>query len=143
MKRRGDIIRHHTGIGVGGVDDHVVVFPGKQVFHFLPGQPLGGIGAEIALEPVNNVIQLVVPGATMRGIRPHGFGELADRTFQFCSPDDSICDAPLDISNAIGRALDLAAANGIHAQYASNQNVIPGTTTPEWIVDWSHGLINQ
>ncbi|HZK31930.1 MAG TPA: cutinase family protein [Corynebacterium sp.] len=108
-----------------------------------PGQPLGGIGAEIALEPVNNVIQLVVPGATMRGIRPHGFGELADRTFQFCSPDDSICDAPLDISNAIGRALDLAAANGIHAQYASNPDVIPGTTTPQWILDWAHGLIQR
>ena len=46
-------------------------------------------------------------------------------------------------NTALGRALELAAADGVHAQYASNQNVIPGTTTPEWIVDWSHGLINQ
>ena len=108
-----------------------------------PGNPLSGIGAEIALEPVSNLVQVVVPGATMRGTRPHGFGELADRTMQFCAPNDSICDAPQDISNALGRALDLAAADGVHAQYASNPNVIPGTTTPEWIVDWSHGLINQ
>lgn len=108
-----------------------------------PGNPLAGVGAEIALQPLNDVIQFVVPGATMRGPRPHGFGELADRTFQICAPDDSICDAPYDVGNALDRARELVEANGIHAAYASNTNVIPGTTTNQWTLDWAHGLIND
>ncbi|QPK79009.1 cutinase family protein [Corynebacterium lizhenjunii] len=108
-----------------------------------PGNPLGGIGAEIALAPVNRLVQPVVPGASMRGPRPNGFGELADRTFQICAPDDSICDAPHDVPNGVERALGLISANGVHAQYATNPNVIPGTTANAWVVDWAHQLIAQ
>lgn len=108
-----------------------------------PGVPLHGVGAEIALEPLHNVVQPIVPGASMRGARPHGFGAIADRTFQICAPNDSICDAPQDLSNGIQRAMDLINANGTHAMYASNPGVIPGTTTNAWIVDWAHGLINR
>ena len=108
-----------------------------------PGNGLGGIGAEIALQPVTGLVQLVVPGASMRGERPNDFGSLADRTFQICAPSDSICDAPHNIGNAADRALELIDANGIHAMYASNDEVIPGTTTNQWVVDWASGIINQ
>lgn len=108
-----------------------------------PGVELGGIGAEIALEPVNSLIQFVVPGATMRGPREGGFGDLDDRVQQICAPSDAICDAPRDIGNGIDRAQELISANGVHAMYASNQDVIPGTTANAWIVDWAHRLINQ
>ncbi len=106
-----------------------------------PGNEVAGIGAEIALEPVNTLIQAVVPGATMRGQRANGFGALADRTYQICAPDDSICDAPVNVSNGLERALGLIEANGVHAQYATNPNVIPGTTANAWIVDWANQII--
>lgn len=109
----------------------------------VPGNPVAGVGAEVALEPLNLLVQPVVPGATMRGPRPGGFGELQDRTYDICAPDDSICDAPRDVGNALARAQELAAANGIHAQYATNPNVIPGTTTNAWIVDWAIDLIEN
>ena len=108
-----------------------------------PGVELGGIGAEIALQPVTGLVQLVVPGASMRGARPNDFGALADRTYQICAPSDSICDAPHNIGNAADRALELIDANGIHAMYASNDNVIPGTTTNQWVVGWASDIINQ
>lgn len=101
-----------------------------------PGNPLGGIGAEIALQPLNRVIQAVVPGATMRGPRDGGFGAVSDRAIQICAPDDSICDAPQDVGNALGRARALVEANGVHAMYATNPNVIPGTTASQWAVEW-------
>ena len=107
-----------------------------------PGNPVDGIGAEVALLPVNSLIQAVVPGATMRGERANGFGSLADRTYQICAPDDSVCDAPRDIGNGIDRAAALIAANGVHAMYASNPNVIPGTTANAWVVDWARGIID-
>ncbi|WCZ33348.1 cutinase family protein [Corynebacterium massiliense] len=107
-----------------------------------PGNELGGIGAEIALQPVSNLVQPIVPGATMRGKRPGGFGELADRTFEICAPDDSVCDAPLDVSNGLDRARGLIEANGVHALYATNDNVIPGTTANQWVVDWARDTIN-
>ncbi|GAB3947098.1 cutinase family protein [Corynebacterium tapiri] len=108
-----------------------------------PGVDVAGIGAEIALQPVNALVQFVTPGATMRGPRDGGFGSLNDRVQEICSPGDAVCDAPLDAGNGIERAQELIAANGIHAQYASNQNVIPGTTTNQWVVDWAHNLINN
>ncbi|MDR7330453.1 cutinase family protein [Corynebacterium guangdongense] len=108
-----------------------------------PGVEVDGIGAEISLQPVSGLIQFVVPGATMTGERPNGFGALADRTYQICAPEDSVCDAPYDIGNGIDRAMGLVEATGIHAQYASNPDVIPGTTTTQWAIDWAHGLINQ
>lgn len=107
-----------------------------------PGVELGGIGAEIALEPVSALVQPIVPGATMRGARPNGFGTLADRTYEICAPDDSVCDAPRDVSNGLDRAMGLIAANGVHAMYASNANVIPGTTANAWTVEWAKGIIN-
>ncbi|MBK4145938.1 cutinase family protein [Corynebacterium macginleyi] len=107
-----------------------------------PGHPLGGVGAEIALEPVSGLIQPIVPGATMRGARPHGFGQLADRTFQICAPDDSICDAPTGVGNGLERAKGLIVANGVHAQYASNHGVIDGTTADQWVLEWVHRIID-
>ncbi|MDK8797704.1 cutinase family protein [Corynebacterium sp. MSK044] len=101
-----------------------------------PGVELGGVGAEIALHPLNRIVQAVVPGATMRGVREGGFGVLNDRAIEICAPDDSICDAPPNVVDALGRAQDLVNANGVHAMYASNPNVIPGTTANAWTVEW-------
>lgn len=106
------------------------------------GNPVAGVGAEIALHPVNALIQPIVPQATMRGTRAGGFGELDGRVNEICAPDDSICDAPIDVGNALGRAQALIDANGVHAMYATNPNVIPGTTANQWTVDWMHGIIN-
>ena len=108
-----------------------------------PGYPLGGIGAEISLEPVSGLIQPIVPGATMRGKRSGGFGAIADRTYQICAPNDSVCDAPLDVSNGLERARQLIEANGVHAMYASNEHVIEGTTANQWVVNWARDTINS
>ncbi|MEO5304469.1 MULTISPECIES: cutinase family protein [Corynebacterium] len=107
-----------------------------------PGAHVGGVGAEIALQPVSTLIQGIVPGATMRGARANGFGELADRTFQICAPNDSICDAPLDVSNGLERARDLIDANGVHALYAYNPDVIEGVTTNQWVTQWAKDTID-
>lgn len=128
-----DAIAGVTAIADGRRENGVGINPGVQV---------AGIGAEIALKPVNLFIQAVVPGATMRGARPNGFGALSDRTYEICAPDDSVCDAPLDAGNGIDRAAGLISATGIHAQYASNPNVIPGTTTSDWTVRWAAGIID-
>ncbi len=104
---------------------------------------ISGIGAEIALNPVSGLIQGVIPGATMRGPRPGGFGELNDRVNNFCAPTDLVCDAPRDAINAVQRAKDLVAANAIHAQYATNSEVVGGETAPQWIVNWTRDIINQ
>lgn len=102
-----------------------------------------GTGAEIALNPVSGLIQTIVPGATMRGPRPDGFGELNDRVNNFCAPADLICDAPGDLGNALVRAKDLVAANAVHSQYATNGTVVDGKTVPEYIVGWARELINE
>ena len=107
-----------------------------------PGAHVGGVGAEIALQPVSTLIQGIVPGATMRGERANGFGALADRTFQICAPNDSICDAPLDVSNGLERARDLIDANGVHALYAYNPDVIEGTTANQWVTQWAKDTID-
>ena len=107
------------------------------------GNPVDGVGAEISLHPVNALIQVVVPGATMRGTRAGGFGVLADRMMDICATDDSICDAPIDAGNALERAQALIAANGIHAMYASNPDVIPGTTADQWTVGWAQEIIDS
>ncbi|MGV0398316.1 cutinase family protein [Corynebacterium suicordis] len=101
-----------------------------------------GVGAEISLSAVSGLVQLIVPGASMRGPRPDGFGELNDRVNNFCAPGDMICDSPRDFGNAIARAQELVAGNAVHAQYATNPAVIAGQTTPQWIVDWARGLTN-
>ncbi|WP_080791805.1 cutinase family protein [Corynebacterium pacaense] len=108
-----------------------------------PGNFVSGVGAEVALQPLSLLVQPIVPGATMRGPRVGGFGELNDRVFDICAPDDSICDAPANVGNALDRAMAMVAANGIHAQYATNPNVIPGTTTNAWLVNWAENLIDN
>ncbi|MCK7638257.1 cutinase family protein [Corynebacterium pygosceleis] len=107
------------------------------------GNPVSGVGAEISLELLNPAVQLVTPGATMRGPRDSGFGALDDRTFQICAPDDHICDAPLGVGNAVERAQGLIENNGVHARYATNPNVFPGSTTSRWLVGWSSDLIDR
>ena len=107
-----------------------------------PGAHVGGVGAEIALQPVSTLIQGIVPGATMRGERANGFGALADRTFQICAPNDSICDAPLDVSNGLERARDLIDANGVHALYAYNPDVIEDATANQWVTQWAKDTID-
>ncbi|MFE1538721.1 cutinase family protein [Corynebacterium bovis] len=109
----------------------------------LVGSPaVTGIGAEIALHPVSGLVQPIIPGATMRGPRPGGFGELQPRVTEFCDPADLVCSAPRDIGNALQRAQDLVSANAVHAQYATNGGVVEGTTVPRWIVDWARGIID-
>lgn len=106
------------------------------------GNPVAGVGAEVALAPVSGVVQRVVPGATMAGAREGGFGSLDDRTFEICAPDDNICDSPTGVVDGVLRAGDLIQANGVHAMYVTNPNVIPGTTATQWMVDWAAGLID-
>ncbi|WP_115685718.1 cutinase family protein [Corynebacterium senegalense] len=107
-----------------------------------PGVQVPGIGAEIALQPINRVVQAVTPGATMTGARPGGFGEVADRSFEICAPNDSVCDAPQDMGTLLARAGDLMLANGNHAQYATNPEVIPGSTATQWTVEWARGVLD-
>lgn len=108
-----------------------------------PGTFVSGVGAEVALQPLNLLVQPIVPGATMRGAREGGFGVLNDRVQDICAPDDTICDAPANVGNALERAMAMVAANGIHAQYATNPTVFPGTTTDKWLVDWATNLIDN
>lgn len=100
-----------------------------------------GVGAEVALNMVSGLVQPIVPGATMRGPRPQGFGALDDRVNNFCAPGDLICDAPQGLGNALQRARDLVQNNAVHAQYATNPHVVPGQTTPQWIIGWARGLV--
>ncbi|WKD58280.1 Cutinase [Corynebacterium capitovis DSM 44611] len=106
-----------------------------------PGVAVAGVGAEIALQPLNGVVQAVTPGATMTGARPGGFGEVADRAYEICAPNDSVCDAPQDVGTLVARAGDLLLANGNHAQYATNPGVIEGTTASDWTVQWARSVI--
>ena len=78
----------------------------------------------------------------MRGGRPDGFGALNDRVQDICAPGDTVCDAPPGIGDAVARAQDLVAANGVHATYADNPNIIPGTTAVAWTEQWARGLID-
>ncbi|AQQ16221.1 Cutinase [Corynebacterium glaucum] len=107
-----------------------------------PGAELSGQGAEITLQPLQRVVDMATPGATMTGPRPGKFGAVADRAFEICAPNDSVCDAPLAIKNAFDRAADLLLANGNHAMYATNPDVIPGTTASQWTVDWARTSID-
>lgn len=103
--------------------------------------PVSGVGAEVALKPLNLLVQPVVPGATMRGGREGGFGTLNDRVNDICAPSDGICDAPENVGDAVSRAMELVEANGVHALYATNPNVIPGTTADQWTLQWARDTI--
>ncbi|MFD6398825.1 cutinase family protein [Nocardia sp. NPDC060249] len=114
-----------------------------------PGQPTeigdpppAGEGAEVALKGVN------VPGISMTGPRPGGFGTLAPKVNSICAPGDMICDAPrqaLNPANALGSlaALIRSAGNPVHALYASNTVDGNGTTATQWTVNWAAGLIEN
>ena len=108
-----------------------------------PGAEVTGVGAEIAMLPLQRVVDAATPGATMTGPRPGGFGLVEDRAFEICAPDDTVCDAPQGVGNAIERAQALIAANGNHAMYATNPAVIPGTTVPEWTVGWIRNVVDS
>ncbi|MDU0479139.1 cutinase family protein [Staphylococcus chromogenes] len=105
------------------------------------GNPVAGVGAEVSLQMINPLTQAIMPGATMRGPRVGGYGSINDRVIDICAPDDHICDAPLGVGNAVQRAQALIAANAVHAQYATNPNVFPGSTTTQWLIGWAKGLI--
>ena len=107
-----------------------------------PGVELAGQGAEITMKPLQSVVNIATPGATMTGARPGKFGEVADRAFEICAPNDTVCDAPFAVGNAIDRATDLLLANGNHAMYASNPDVIPGTTASQWTLEWAAATID-
>lgn len=99
-----------------------------------PGLSAGnGQGMEISLQPVTGITQLIA-GATMTGPRPGGFGELADRTAQICDSRDLICNAPLNVVDGAARLQEFVANNAIHAMYATNPDVIVGTTVPAWVI---------
>ncbi|WP_066527866.1 cutinase family protein [Corynebacterium bouchesdurhonense] len=108
-----------------------------------PGVELAGQGAEITMQPFQRVVDVATPGATMTGPRPGKFGEVADRAYEVCAPNDTVCDAPLAIGNAINRAGDLLLANGNHALYATNPDVIPGSTASAWALDWMVNRIDN
>lgn len=108
-----------------------------------PSVSVGGVGLELPLAGLNGAVQLITPGATMRGGREGGFGDLNDKVQQICAPTDAVCDAPAQVGDALGRAMDYVGGNEVHAQYATNPDVFPGTTTPEWVIGWSSGLIDQ
>lgn len=144
----GDIVSE-IGQGRGVVPAHTVLGaalladgrrePGKGV---VPGAQMAGLGAEVVLAPVNLLVQPIVPGATMRGGREGGFGELNDRVHDICAPGDTVCDAPPGLGDALARAQEYVAANGAHATYADNPSIIPGTTAVAWTTDWARGLID-
>ncbi|MFC6011780.1 cutinase family protein [Nocardia lasii] len=114
-----------------------------------PGQPTeignpppAGEGAEVALRGIN------VPGISMTGPRPGGFGTLAPKVISICAPGDMICDAPreaLNPLNALGSlgALIRSAGNPVHALYATNTVDANGTTATQWTVNWAANLIEN
>ncbi|WP_227997934.1 cutinase family protein [Nocardia australiensis] len=126
----------------------MLIADGRRTGDTGPGQaiqignpPPPGVGAEVALQGVN------VPGISMTGARPGGFGSLADRTYTICAPGDLICDSPrqaLNPLNIVGSALTLvrAAGNPVHSLY--NGFVVDGdaTTATQWTVNWANGLID-
>lgn len=108
-----------------------------------PGLSSGnGQGMEISLQPFTGLTQLIA-GATMTGPRPGGFGALADRTAQICDSRDLICNAPLNVVDGAARFQEFLANNAIHAQYATNPDVIMGTTVPAWTIGHVSELVNS
>ena len=104
----------------------------------LPGEgqspglsPGNGQGMEISLQPVTGITQLIA-GATMTGPRPGGFRERTHRPAPICDPRGLICNAPINVVDGAARLQEFVANNAIHAMYATNPDVIVGTTTPEW-----------
>lgn len=114
----------------------------------LPGQgqspglsPGNGQGMEISLQPFSGLTQLIA-GATMTGPRPGGFGALDEKTAQICDSRDLICNAPLNVMDGAARFQEFLANNAIHAMYATNPDVIPGTTVPDWTLGHVSELVD-
>lgn len=105
------------------------------------GPPVSGVGAELALAGLR------LPGITLTGPRPGGFGELADRTVQICAPSDGICDAPPDALNP-GNLLASAPRlleyynNPVHAMYNTFVVDDAGATATQWVASWAADKIN-
>lgn len=101
------------------------------------GPSPAGQGAEVTLAGIN------LPGITMTGKRPGGFGVLADRTYSICAPGDLICDSPR-ITNpldAVGKLAN-AAGNPIHAMYATSTHWLDdGASATRWMFGWAARLI--
>ena len=107
-----------------------------------PGlSPGTGQGMEISLQPATGLTQLIA-GATMTGPRPGGFGELKDKTAQICDARDLICNAPLNVVDGAARFQEFVANNAIHAMYATNPDVIVGTTVPDWTIGHVSELVD-
>lgn len=104
--------------------------------------PENGLGMEIALAPASGLTQLIA-GATMTGPRPGGFGEMDDRTVDICDAHDHICNAPHNLVDGAARIGDFLANAAAHAQYATNPNVIEGTTVPEWVIGHLAGIVDE
>lgn len=100
------------------------------------GPPVAGVGLELSF----GGLTLPFMNATFTGERPGGFGALADRTVQFCAPNDGICDAPAsplaDPVAALGR-LGAYADNPVHAMYDSFVVEPDGTTATQWVRRWA------
>lgn len=100
------------------------------------GPPVAGVGAELSLAG------LKVPGITMTGPRPGGFGALADRVVQICAPTDGICDAPPNAFKPGNMLASLARIgeyvnNPVHALYNTFVVDQSGTTATVWMTDWA------
>lgn len=109
----------------------------------IPGDVvLSGHGAELSLQPLSALTQLA-NGSSMMGPRPGGFGAVNDRTWQICAPTDLICNAPLSITDGITNMGKYMADQVVHAQYATNPDVVPGTTATAWASSYLRTLIDN
>lgn len=111
--------------------------PGQGV---MVGNPVGGVGVEVALGPFNNLVKPLGDGLSMRGPRP-GYGTLQEKVMDICAIGDFFCDAPKDVLAALPRIGDYTANNSVHASYAVNPDVVPGTTALQWMAGWATNLI--
>ncbi|MGL4305894.1 MAG: cutinase family protein [Mycobacteriaceae bacterium] len=102
-----------------------------------------GVGAELALGGLR------VPGITMTGKRPGGFGSLTGRTREICAAGDLICAAPnqaLSLTNIPGSLATLVAANGnpVHAMYnTTNYWQLDGQSATSWMQGWFSSLLDS
>lgn len=106
------------------------------------GPPVAGVGAEVSLAGLD------VPGITMTGARPGGFGVLNDRVATICAPSDGICDAPPNAfrpGNWISSATRLLEYrnNPVHALYNSFVVDESGTTSTQWTANWLAEAIDR
>ncbi|MGW0045088.1 cutinase family protein [Rhodococcus sp. NPDC003348] len=100
------------------------------------GPSVAGVGAELSLAGIK------LPGITMTGARPGGFGALNDRAVQICAPSDGICDAPGEAFKpgnwmaSLSRLLEYV-NNPVHALYNSFVVDGNGTTATQWMTNWT------